>query len=92
MIDKIKIVLGTFLVYLLGYRAYNIYAKWKAFDNKIIPWDTVLLKKDIDIHSGTAMAEALDQTLFFEIFKNSYIFDHLEPTTMWDYLETKLIF
>ncbi len=91
MLYKIRFTILTLLVYLIGYRPYTIYAKWKTFDSKIVPWDTILLKKGIDIHSGAAMVEALNQTGFFEIFKDCFIYDHLEPTTIFDYLETKLI-
>lgn len=91
MLYKIRFTILTLLVYLIGYRPYTIYAKWKTFDNRIVPWDTILLKKGTDIHSGTAMAKALSQTGFFEIFKDCYIYDHLEPTTIFDYLEDKLI-
>lgn len=91
MLYKIRFTILVLLVYLVGYRPYTIYAKWKTFDNKIVPWDTILLKKGTDIHSGAAMAEALSQTDFFEIFKDCYIYDHLEPTTIFDYLGNKLI-
>ena len=91
MIDKIKIICGVLLAYLFGYRAYTVYAKWKSFDNRVIPFDTVLLQKGIDIHSGIAMSNAIDQVLLFNVFKNCYTFDHLETTTIFDYLNSKLI-
>ena len=56
MIDKIKTIIMVLFVYLLGYRAFTMYAQWKNFDNKVIAWDTVLLKKGTNIHSGSAMA------------------------------------
>lgn len=91
MFNKIKIILGTLLCYLLGYRAFEVYAKWKSFDNEIVPFDTVLLKKNVDIHSGSAIVDAISQVSFFEIFKNSYTFDHLEPTSIFNYINNAII-
>ncbi len=91
MFSKIKIVLGVLFCYLLGYRAFEVYAKWKSFDNKVVPFDTVLLKKNIDIHSGSAMAEAISQVSFFDVFKDSYTFDHLEPISIFDYINNATI-
>ena len=91
MLNKIKIILGVLLCYSLGYRAFTVYAKWKSFNNKIIPFDTVLLKKDTDIRSSCAMADAIDQVKFFEILKDNYSFDHLEPTSIFDYIDSALI-
>lgn len=91
MLDKIKFGFLVLIAYLLGGRAYTVYAKWKPFNNKIVPYDSILLRKGTDIYSSDAMAQAIDQVGLVEIFRKDYVFDHLEPTTMLDYFTSKTI-
>lgn len=87
MFAKICIVIETFILYLFGYRAYNTYVQWKSFHNRVILFNTVLLSKNVDLHSGEAYTSALEQMgAFSDLFKSYYVFDHFEPTTIFDYL------
>ena len=90
--EKIIITIKICLLYLFGYRAYNIYAKSKHSSNKIIFFDRVLLKKDSDLYSGYTLADAISQMPFQEIFKSNYTFDHFEPTSIFSYISSVFVF
>lgn len=87
MFTKICTIIETLILYLFGYRAYHTYAQWKSFNNEVILFNTVLLNKNIDLHSGEAYTSALDQMgAFNDLFKSFYVFDHFEPTSIFSYL------
>lgn len=84
--------LGTTILFLFAYivcgaRTYTMFTKWTGYDNSIAPFSTVVLAKDVDIHSGDAMRSAIDQSPCFQIMRNSFQYDHLEPCPMMDFLE-----
>lgn len=91
MIKKIEVIFEILLLYLLGYRPYELFAKWRTFNNEVYPFDVVLLKKGTDLRSGEALSTAIDQMVFTDLFKANYTFDHFEPASLRDYIDNQLL-
>ena len=86
-LEKIAMTLVFLFVYVFGnVRTYTLFAKWTTFDNKVIPFDTVLLRNPVDLCSDDAMRTAVNQCSALTIMENSFKFDHLEPCPMTDFL------
>lgn len=83
--------IGMTLVFLLAYafghvRTYTLFAKWTTFDNKVIPFDTVVLPKSLNLCGDDAMRTAIDQCSVLTIMEDNFKFDHLEPCPMTDFI------
>ena len=87
-LEKIAMTLVFLFVYAFGnVRTYTLFVKWTTFDNKVIPFDTVLLRKPVDLCSDDAMRAAVNQCSALTIMKDSFKFDHFEPCPMKDFIE-----
>lgn len=86
--EKIAMTLVFLLVYAFGnVRTYTLFAKWTTFDDKVIPFDTILLRNPVDFCNDDAMRTAINQCSALTIMGNSFKFDHFEPCPMKDFLE-----
>lgn len=85
---KIAMILMFLFVYVFGHvRTYTLFAKWTTFDNKVVPFSTVLLPKNLNLCGNNAMRMAMEQSYALTVMKDSFKFDHLEPCPIKDYLE-----
>ena len=91
--DKLGTTILFFFAYIVcGARTYMMFTKWTGYNDSVVPFSTVILAKDVDIHSGDAMRSAIDQSPFFQSMQNSFQYDHLEPCPVSDYLEDIWLF
>ena len=85
--DKLGTTLLFFFAYIVcGARTYTMFTKWR-YNDSVAPFSTVILAKNVDLHSGSAMRSAIDQSPFFQIMRESFQYDHLEPCPISNYLE-----
>lgn len=86
--EKIDMILVFLIAYFVcGVRTYTMFVKRVGDNNSILPWSTVVLKKNADLYSGITMSNAINQSTMLTIMKNSYQFHHLEPCPMIDFIE-----
>lgn len=86
--DKLGTTILFFFAYIVfGARTYTMFTKWTGYNDSIVPFSTVILAKNADLHSGDAMRLAIDQSPFFQAMRQFYQYDHLEPCPISDYLE-----
>lgn len=87
-LEKIAMTLVFLFVYAFGnVRTYTLFAKWTTFDNKVIPFDTVVLRNPVDLCGDDAMKTAINQCSILTIMKDNFKFDHFEPCPMKDFIE-----